>query len=38
MVTKTESRQERRKEIISRSTNRNKAWNRRRVTSKTKTI
>ena len=38
MITKTESRQERRKETISTSTNRSKAWNRRRVTSKTKVI
>ena len=32
MVTKTESRQERTKERISKSTNRSKAWRRRRAT------
>ncbi len=38
MVTKTESRQERNKERVSTTTNRSKAWNRRRVTAKTRTI
>ena len=38
MVTKTESRQERTKERISIGTNRSKAWNRRRITGKTKSI
>lgn len=32
MITKTESRQERRKETISKVTNRAKAWKRRRTT------
>ena len=38
MITKTESRHEKTKERISVSTNRSKAWNRRRATGKTKAI
>lgn len=38
MVTKTENRHEKTKERISVETNRSKAWRRRRITSKTKSI
>ena len=38
MITKTESRHEKTKERVSKDVNRSKAWRRRRVTSRTKTI